>query len=631
MSNLQNARTAGPAALTAVLPDAQPQALHNLEVRALIRQVHALRHLPAQARDWNLFADLMRQLCRARFTLVLGLDRQAQAELQPQLLGQSVRPMPWFPAQEGGFAEVLGRALQNGHATGPSVAADGRRYLLVLVRVSGIDDTLLCLYLEEQQRAQANEMVLRAMLAADFSDAAPGGPAVQGTLAEMIDLSAEVMAQRSFSAAALALVNGITIKLPVVFAALGWVDGAATRAVAISQLDRVDRKSPQVQLLEEVFDEARLFDHEAWQNAATAAPDADSPLQRFAAGRGGGWVGALPVRDTHGALHAVLVCAFDEGQVQQPDTGALLLSLDLMQPRLADLHWQEQSWLRRSGAGVRRAAAGLLGPEHVWTKLGALAAVLLLGYVCLGTWPYRVDATAQIATDSTRLVSAQYDGRIERVLVTAGDLVKADAVLLELDVRELRQQQAELQAEIRRIEAEVGKYRAAESLAEMEIARARLDQARAKLARVAQYIDQSTATAPFDGVVVEGERKDLLGAPVKKGEMLLRIAKVEGLYATLMVPERDVRDIAPEATGELLLLSHPDQAIAFQITAIIPVAQVKGPEGNHFLVTARLLQTPEPWWRPGMTGLARIDVGERRIIWIMTHRLVDSLRLFFWW
>ncbi len=42
-------------------------------------------------------------------------------------------------------------------------------------------------------------------------------------------------------------------------------------------------------------------------------------------------------------------------------------------------------------------------------------------------------------------------------------------------------------------------------------------------------------------------------------------------------------------------------------------------------------QAPESWWRPGMTGLAQIDAGERRIFWIWTHRVVDSLRLKLWW
>ena len=34
--------------------------------------------------------------------------------------------------------------------------------------------------------------------------------------------------------------------------------------------------------------------------------------------------------------------------------------------------------------------------------------------------------------------------------------------------------------------------------------------------------------------------------------------------------------------------------------------------------------------RPGMEGIARIGTGERRLLWIWTHRLVDQLRLWSW-
>ena len=45
----------------------------------------------------------------------------------------------------------------------------------------------------------------------------------------------------------------------------------------------------------------------------------------------------------------------------------------------------------------------------------------------------------------------------------------------------------------------------------------------------------------------------------------------------------------------------------------------------------RLDDAAEPWWRPGMSGLAQIDAGDRPILWIWTHRLVDRLRMWWWW
>ncbi len=608
-----------------VVTGGRAEATGTLDVRSLIQQVHELRKLPAQLRDWSAFAELMRQLCRARAAMVIRWSAR------PELMGQGGNAADWHPDRDAGFHEVCTRALANGHAFGPSMNAIGKSYLMVLVRVVGLAETLLCLYLDDQQRPLVNEMVLRAMLAADFSEDVPDPTAVSDSMADMIALAAEVMAQSTFSGAALALVNGVTVKFNASYASLGWVEGGRVRTQAISQLDRFDPKSRQVQLLELAFDEIRQRGHELWAQGSIQAAVPTTPLDDFAVEHHAQHVCGLPVRDTHGMLHAVLVCAFTESATRRPDTGPLLLALDLMQPRLADLHWQQQGWAKRFLGWSRIQVARLLGPEHTTAKLAALAGLLLLMYVFIGTWQHRIDATAQVTTDATRLVSAQYDGRVERVNASSGDLVKKDSVLLELDARELHQQAMELRAEIRRIEAEVGKHRASGNLSEMEIAQARLDQSRAKLARTEQYITQSIALAPFDGVVVEGERKDLLGAPVKKGEMLLRLAKVEGLYVSLMVPERDIRDVALHAKGELLLLSHPDQSIAIEVTAIIPVAQVKGQEGNHFTVTAKLMQAVEPWWRPGMTGLAKIEAGQRRVVWILTHKLVDNLRLMFWW
>jgi hypothetical protein len=34
--------------------------------------------------------------------------------------------------------------------------------------------------------------------------------------------------------------------------------------------------------------------------------------------------------------------------------------------------------------------------------------------------------------------------------------------------------------------------------------------------------------------------------------------------------------------------------------------------------------------RPGMEGVGKVAIGERRLIWIWTHKLIDWVRLAFW-
>ena len=51
---------------------------------------------------------------------------------------------------------------------------------------------------------------------------------------------------------------------------------------------------------------------------------------------------------------------------------------------------------------------------------------------------------------------------------------------------------------------------------------------------------------------------------------------------------------------------------------------------NVYLARGRVEQGMAAWWRPGMGGTARIDAGQRPLIWVMTHRTVRFLREFFW-
>jgi multidrug efflux pump subunit AcrA (membrane-fusion protein) len=155
-------------------------------------------------------------------------------------------------------------------------------------------------------------------------------------------------------------------------------------------------------------------------------------------------------------------------------------------------------------------------------------------------------------------------------------------------------------------------------------------QAAARLQRVRYLLEQAQLRAPFDGVVVEGERRKLLGASVRRGDAVFRVAQVQDLYLVLQVPERDVRSIGIDSQGEFVLLSQPGEPIAFKVSNFVPMAQVKGEEGNQFLLKAVVQGQAQPWWRPGMTGLAKIDVGYRNIGWILLHRTYDTLRLWFW-
>jgi multidrug efflux pump subunit AcrA (membrane-fusion protein) len=216
-------------------------------------------------------------------------------------------------------------------------------------------------------------------------------------------------------------------------------------------------------------------------------------------------------------------------------------------------------------------------------------------------------------------------------LVDVGDAVSQGQPLARLDTTDLQQQQAEVLSEIQRYAADEDKARASGALADMQVAKARRVQSEARLKRVAYFLQQARTEAPFDGVVVEGERRYLLGSSVRRGDKLFRIAQVRDLYVVMQVPEYAIREFSGDAQAELLLLSQPDLPIRLKISSFVPMAQVKGEEGNQFVLKAQILDPVAPWWRPGMTGLAKIDAGSRNISWVLFHRTIDKLRLWFWW
>jgi hypothetical protein len=573
----------------------------------------------------------MRQLCKASHSAVIRLN---PSDDNVEQLGWSSEIATWSPMQTmPPGVDLILKASGQGYAQAPAQAPDGQTWLVLVLALQGLTGCYLVLNIRPQERPQLNELTLRAMLCADFNQIHTDTAAVSASsdLTDMLGLAAEVMQQPNFASACLSLVNGLTAQWQLLHTSLGWVEDGKIEVVAISHLDRFDRNSKQTQLIESAMVPAVIQGREVWWPAEDGSLFDTHGMTNFAQEIGVRRLVVIPMRDSQGVACTVLMLAFPDTAVDDQNLEYLLLTLELMQPRLSDLRTQSLSLRQWSQHRLNTLSERIFGPEHALVKLLTAFGIAAIFYVAFGSWHYRVHASAQLNTDSTRLISAQFDGRIDQVFATAGDMVKAGALLVALDTKDLDQQRNELTAEISKAETEVNKFRADGLLAETEIAQARLDQTLAKAQRIDSYLSQAISTAPFEGVIVEGEKKDLLGAPVKKGDRIFRLAKVEGLYMTLMVTEKEMRHLLPKATGEVALLSHPNHSIPIRVSSVIPVAQVKGQEGNQFMITAELLEEPQDWWRPGMTGLARIDVGDKNIAWILTHRLVDGLRLMLWW
>ena len=86
--------------------------------------------------------------------------------------------------------------------------------------------------------------------------------------------------------------------------------------------------------------------------------------------------------------------------------------------------------------------------------------------------------------------------------------------------------------------------------------------------------------------------------------------------------------VAPGARGSLALASMPGERLEFTVRRLTPVNVAR--EGrNYFRVEATMDQHSERL-RPGMEGVGKIAVDQRKLLWIWTHDVVDWVRLALW-
>jgi multidrug efflux pump subunit AcrA (membrane-fusion protein) len=650
-----------------------------------VRTIESLLELLAERGDepgfHDRYAHAIASVCRADVAIVIGVEPPA-----PVLRGAFGAEDACLWLFEHLPPDLLAGASRQGYSHDTLRRQDALS--TVLLAVSLLDDvaSVLVMALPERERAHLKEALVRAMLVKDIrrrrpAAASPGAPipgAEQDTalalpspdpagsepgahqarltatgrdvpalssagagqsMLDLLSVAAEVMQAPRFNEAALALVNGVTSLFRLRQAALVWREAGRAELVTVSHVDRFERTSRMVQALQGAALEVlstdsrvrawRVAEHEDAADTLLAGPPAHQMLLG-ALGDAPGVV-SVPVRNRSGMAEAVLVCVLGQRELADEDIDELTAVLDMVHPALAKGRLDQSWWGRRWRLKTLGHLELLFGPGHPWIKAAAVVGSAAVLFMAFGTLPYRIEASAQLATDSTRVVTAPNDGRLLEVSADIGDLIRKDQTLARLDVADLRQQELEVGSEIRRYLAEEDKARAAGSLAEAQVARFRREQSQARIKRVQALIEQADAKAPFGGVIVEGERRNLLGSTVRRGDLLFRVAAVDGLYVVMQVPERDIRDLPPRAQGNLILLTQTSQLIRFRVTHLVPMAQVKGEEGNQFVVKAQIIDTPEGWWRPGMTGLAKIDVGQRNVAWILFHRLFDTLRLYFWW
>jgi multidrug resistance efflux pump len=270
----------------------------------------------------------------------------------------------------------------------------------------------------------------------------------------------------------------------------------------------------------------------------------------------------------------------------------------------------------------------LFGPGHVARKLIAAAAVVVLIFFAVAHQTYRADAEARVEGLVRRAVVAPYDGFIQDANARAGDTVHKNDVLASLDDRDMTLERLRWVTERQQRTFEYDKALANRQPAAINVTRSQIAQAEAQIQLLDEQLARVKMRAPIDGVIVSGDLSQMIGASVTRGQVLFEVAPLTGYRVILSVDERQIGDIKIGESGSFVTTALPDEPFKFTVEKLLPIAEVK--DGKNTFRVEGLITGASNRLRPGMEGVAKIDIGRRLIIAVWTKPIADWARLWLW-
>jgi RND family efflux transporter MFP subunit len=448
-------------------------------------------------------------------------------------------------------------------------------------------------------------------------------------LVTVLELIATSLQHERFQAGATAVVTELATTLGCERVSIGFMKGRHIYLRALSHSAAFGKKTNLVRALEAAMDEA------ADQLATVIYPARKGgPFQVTRAHaelikqHGAGTVCTIPLT-AGGKVLGALVLERPTGEEFDARTVELCEHAALLVGPVLDVKRKEDRWLLQKAAdSFATHARHLVGPRHVALKLWAAAILATTLFLALVDGDYQVTANAALEGTVQRAVAAAIPGYIAEAKARAGDVVRKGDLLAAIDDRDLRLERLKWVSQRAQRSSEYREALAGHQRARVQVLSAQLEQAEAQLALIDEQLSRTRILAPFDAIVVKGDLSQSLGAPVERGNVLFELAPLDAYRVIMKVDERDITNVAVGQGGNLALSSMPHDALPLVVEKITPVSVVE--EGrNYFRVEAAAKGGIEKL-RPGMEGIGKIQVEERKLLWIWTHKIVHWMRMWVW-
>jgi len=444
----------------------------------------------------------------------------------------------------------------------------------------------------------------------------------------ILEFQATLLSHARFDEAATAFATDLALKLGLDRVSIGFAEHGQAQVQAISHSADIQAKHEVHRRIAAAMDEAIK------QAAVIVFPEMadDQPrviLAHAALARGpSNQACTIPLTNNGRIFGAMTLERSATSQFKKDEISTLENVVSLLGPVLF-LKWNESlPWYTRFKQEGAAWKDRYITNADFGIQLGFYALAVLIALLFIPV-QYNISAPARLEGSIQRALVAPEKGYLQHAYVRPGDRVHANQVLAELADQELQLEKRRWQSDLAQHEHAGGAALAQSDRVQMVINQAKAEEARIQLVLAEEKLSRSRIVAPFDGVIIKGDLRQSLGAPVQSGDVLLTIAPVDTFRLMIEVDERDISAVKPIQEGTVALASLPDTPLSFHVQHITPVAATK--EGRNFFEVEGTLKITDPIaLRPGLEGVAKIKIGKRPLIWILTHRIIDWTRLTLW-
>ena len=183
-----------------------------------------------------------------------------------------------------------------------------------------------------------------------------------------------------------------------------------------------------------------------------------------------------------------------------------------------------------------------------------------------------------------------------------------------------------------------------EEIRAAEAERSRLEAQRAFLQGQLERLD---VFSPAAGVITTPSRQlsGMMRQAIAKGGLIAKVHEFRTVVVEAIISEKEIADVKVGQTAAIKTRAHPERLFQGRVAGIAPAAQGvpeatssappgSSPGGNDRPVTMFRVVTEidnrDGQLKPGMTGMIKIDCGERRVVDLVMRRLSRLFRVEFW-